>query len=252
MGELLGITGPIGSGKTTFADMLAETTEDHAHYESWYVIAEIATAFNAALKAELEFDTTTSQFELANQVLIWLPDAISEVLHHDVVWNQLAITKHDTLAHPALYEKLFIYMDMVTKDRSLLDKPLNDETKPTFRPLLQWIGGYFIAKISKTIWYDEIIRRIDLRDPTTSLVVIGGVRSPSEADVIRAHGGRIVAMQRQGIDVDNSDPTESRRDAIIPDITVANNGTVDQLRELAVTLADDLAAGKPKKHYSAG
>lgn len=251
MGELLGMTGAIGSGKTTFASLLAGTTSDHAHYETWHVVAELATVFNQALKAELAYETTTDALELANQVLIWLPDAISEHLHHDVVWNQLAIAKHDTLQRPELYEKLFAYMGIASKNRALLDTSLTAENKEQFRPLLQWLGGYLIAKLSRTIWYDEIIRRIQLRDPTTSLVVIGGVRHTSEAQVVRANGGRVVAIERPGNQASAPDVTEAERDSIKPDITVVNNGTLEQLRIVAENLANDLASGAPKKRYSA-
>lgn len=245
------MTGAIGSGKTAFAACLAETVPDHALYETWHVVAEIATAFNEALKAELAYETTTNALELANQVLIWLPDAISENLHHDVVWNQLAIAKHDPLKKPELYDKLFAYLKIVEKDRSLLDTPLTSETKERFRPLLQWLGGYLVAKLSKTIWYDELVRRIQLHDPTTSLVIIGGVRYPSDAEVVRANGGRVITIERPGVAQSGGDVTEDERTAIEADITVVNNGTLEQLRAAAENVANDLAAGRPKKRYSA-
>jgi energy-coupling factor transporter ATP-binding protein EcfA2 len=250
MGELLGITGAIGSGKTTLATYLTNTTPNHAHYETWHVVAEIAAAFNQALKAELAYETTTDKLDLANQVLIWLPDAISEHLHHDVVWNQLAITKHDTLAHPELYEKLFAYLETIIKKRALLDAPLTAGNKEQFRPLLQWVGGYLIAKISRTIWYDELLRRIELHDPTTSLVVIGGVRHTSEADAVRAHGGKIIGIERPDT-LESTDITETERTTIKPDVTVVNDGSLEQLQHIAETLINDLAAGHPKQHYAA-
>lgn len=251
MGELLGITGAIGSGKSTFAACLATTTPSHSHYETWYVIAEVADTFNKALKAEMAFETAKDHIELANQVLIWLPDAISEALHHDVVWNQLAITKHDTLTRPELYEKLLAYLAIVQVKRRLLDTPLTDATKEQFRTLLQWLGGYLVAKISKTIWYDEILRRIDLRDATTSLVTIGGVRYPSDAQVVRAHGGKIVAVERPDAKLRGHDITEAERGGIKPDIIVLNNGTPEQLQVLAEKLMNDLQAGSAKLHYNA-
>ena len=251
MGELIGITGAIGSGKSTFAACLATTNPSHAHYETWYVIAEIADAFNKALKAELAYETTGDHIELANQVLIWLPDAISESLHHDVVWNQLAITKHDTLTRPELYEKLLAYMAIVQVKRRLLDTPLTDETKEQFRTLLQWLGGYLVAKLSKTIWYDEIMRRIALRDGTTSLVTIGGLRYPSDAATVRAHGGKIIAVERPDAKLRGHDVTEAERSLITPDITVINNGTLEQLQVVAEAIMNDLQAGKPKQRYNA-
>jgi len=46
---LLGITGPIGHGKTTFADALAEQVSSVARFESFFVVAEVADAMHAAL-----------------------------------------------------------------------------------------------------------------------------------------------------------------------------------------------------------
>lgn len=250
MGELIGITGPIGSGKSTVAACFANMQADHALYESWHVVAEIATAFNEALKAELAYETTHDQVELANQVLIWLPDAISEYLHHDVVWNQLAFTKHDSIAKPEMYEKLFAYLTKVEKQPKLLQTRITPETKEEFRILLQWLGSYLVTKISKTIWYDELMRRIQLRDPTTSLVIVSGVRYPSDAEVVRANGGRILRIERPDEQIRGGDPTENQRDAIKPDITLVNNGTLDQLQPVIETMWNDIAAGNPQPAYT--
>ncbi|HSE61288.1 MAG TPA: hypothetical protein VLA88_03260 [Candidatus Saccharimonadales bacterium] len=251
MGELIGITGPIGSGKSTVAQYFATMQPDHALYETWHVVAEIATAFNAALKAELAYETTHDPIELANQVLIWLPDAISESLHHDVVWNQLAFTKHDAIAKPDMYEKLLTYLRQIEKQPKLLTARITPETKETFRPILQWLGGYLVTKISKTIWYDELLRRIQLRNPTTSLVIISGVRYPSDAEVVRAHGGRILRVERPGPAIHTSDPTEAERENIQPDVTVINNGSPEQLSAAVETMWNDLAAGHARPSYAA-
>lgn len=250
MGELLGITGAIGSGKSTLAKALAAVEPNHAMYETWQVVAEVAQAFNTALKAELAFETTAKPIELTNQVLIWLPDAISEHLHHEVAWNQLAINHRDSLANPKLYKKLFIYLKTIGHNHKLLDQPITKDNKETYRPILQWIGGYLVAKISKTIWYDEIMRRIQLRNAHNSMILVAGLRYPSDAEVIRANGGRVIAIQRPGQTTANSDVTEDERDSIKPDITVINNGNAKDLQNLTTQLWNDIAAGSPGKTYS--
>lgn len=250
MSELLGITGAIGSGKTTFAAYLGDAVEDHAHYETWQVVAQIASTFNQALLAELAYETTESDLELANQVLIWLPDAISENLHHDVVWNQLAITAHDTRSHPEQHHKLFDYIKMARKNPAILSVQLTTENKDLYRPILQWLGSYLVVKLSKTIWYDELLRRIQLRNPTTSLVTIGGVRYASDAASVRQAGGKIIKVSRPG-EAKSNDITGSELAIITPDITVKNDGTLAQLETLAETLVNDLASGNPQKIYNA-
>src|SRR5688572_13360305 len=107
MGVLIGITGAVGSGKSTFAKALADCEPDHSIYETYQLIAEVGDAFNQALKAELEFATARNDTELVNQALIWLPAAIEERLHAEVSWSQLAIKRHETLVRPSFYGKLY-------------------------------------------------------------------------------------------------------------------------------------------------
>lgn len=251
MGVLLGITGAIGSGKTTFSAFLAESEPNHKVYETWHVVAEIAQAFNHALKAELAFETSKDNLELANQALIWLPEAISEHLHYDLVWNQLAISKRDTLAKANLYEKLWTYLKLVRSHKKLLEMPIVDANKSTFRPILQWIGGYMVAKASKTIWYDEILRRIELHDQDKNLVIINGLRYPTDADVVRLRGGKIIEVIRPSVQSYTNDPTEEKRNEIKTDIAILNNGTPDQLKSLSQNLYSDLQINTIKQHYEA-
>lgn len=250
MGELLGITGAIGSGKSTLADLFGQMVENHAYYETYQLVAEIANRFNQLLEAELNFETTNDDTELVNQVLIWLPDIITEVLHHETTWNHLAITAKDRRTHPELYEKLFDYLGAVHKNLSLAEQTITAENKEPYRPLLQWIGGYFVAKISPTIWYDELFRRINLHESRRDLVIISGVRYRSDAAMVKAHGGRIIAITRPGSDA-QQDVTEAERATITPDITIQNNGSVQQLATAVETIWNDIAAGTPKKEYHA-
>lgn len=246
---MLGVTGAIGSGKTTFADCLAQVVADHAQYETWHVVAEIANAFNKALKAELGYETASNNIDLANQVLIWLPESISEHLHHDVVWNQLAFDKHHALAHPELYEKLFIYFELVKEKPILLNRELSSKNKEKYRSLLQWLGSYLVIKISKTIWYDELMRRIELHDKEKSLVIISGVRYPSDAEIIHAHDGLVVGIERPGMHSQSSDLTEAQRRNIKPDIKIVNNGRIVDLKSIAEIMWRDICAGNPKAVY---
>lgn len=251
MGQILGVTGSIGSGKSTFAQLLCEAEPSHATYETSELVSELAEDFNHALSGELAFETTSNAVELTNQALIWFVEAISEKLHHEVTWNQLAITKHVVATRPELFEKLFTYIDMAKKQPSILDRRITATDKDAYRPILQWLGGYLVAKIGDTIWYDELFRRIDLHDADKNLVIIGGVRYPSDAQAVRERGGLVVGIERPNHVADSTDITESSRANIQPDITIHNNGTIDQLREVAVTMWSDLTISKPRTEYLA-
>lgn len=254
MGVLIGITGATGSGKSTFAKALADCEPDHSIYETYQLIAEVGDAFNQALKAELEFATARNDTELVNQALIWLPDTIEDHLHTEVSWSQLAIKRHETLVRPNLYGKLFSYLKTAKQNPKILDKSITVKNLDTYRTLLQWLGGYFISKINKNIWYNELMRRVDNHDGTKSLVIVCGVRYPSDATTIKKRGGKIIAVQRPGIKAKVSDLTdinEATRHIIRPDHTVLNNGKSKDLARAAENIWRDLGAGKPKSRYIA-
>jgi len=249
MGQILGITGAIGSGKSTFAHYLCEIEPSHVRYETSDLIAEVAEDFNRALSGELAFETTSNTVELVNQALIWFIESISEKLHHQVTWNQLAVTQHNLAAHPEFFEKMLLYVDTIKKQPTLLDALITPENKETYRPLLQWLGGYLVAKISNTIWYDELFRRIRLHDDDKNLVIVGGVRYPSDAIVVREHGGIIVGIERKDLTADALDVTEASRSGIKADLLIHNDGSHEQLQLIAEELWNDLTGNKTKASY---
>jgi energy-coupling factor transporter ATP-binding protein EcfA2 len=251
MAELIGITGAIGSGKSTVAEFLGQLVQNHAHYEMSGPIVEVANRFNQLLEAELNFETTDTDIELVNQVLIWIPDVISEHLHRDVTWTQLAINPKDMRIHPELYEKLLIYIARVRENPAVAEKTITTENKNDYRDLLQWIGGYFMTKISPIVWTEEVFRRIDIHEQFRELILFSGIRSLSNAESVRQHKGRILRVTRPDEQKVVNDITEAERDQIMPDITVVNNGSLAQLQLVLENVWNDIAAGKPKKEYKA-
>jgi len=245
---LIGITGAIGSGKSTLAKALATHEPGSSLYETFQLVAEIGDAFNQALKAELAFATARNDTELINQALIWLPDAINEKLNHDVSWSQLAIKRHSTLVHPALYRRLFLYLKQVHTTPKILDKPITASNKTTYRLLLQWLGAYLVAKARRTIWYDELLRRINKKDAKKKLVIVCGVRYPTDAFLIRKAGGKVIGVRRPGILPKVTDVTEVRRHLIKPDCVVVNNGKLKDLTKVAAALWHDITANGGLKH----
>lgn len=248
---MVGITGAINSGKTTFSTMLAKCEPQHALYESWQIIAELAQDFNRSLSGELAFETTTDDIELANQALIWFTEAIAERLHLNVTWNQLAITKVQLAAQPELYEKLLVYLKQVKADPALLQQDITAENKPAYRPLLQWLGGYLVARIKSTIWFDELFRRVLRFDSDKKLVIINALRYPTDAEIVKRHSGHIIEVVRPGLMSDDHDITEASRSQITPDCRVLNNGDLKELTATAETLWYDLSISKYQKEYKA-
>ena len=244
----------MGSGKSTFAKALADCEPDHSIYEAYQLVAEVADAFNQALKAELEFATARNDTELINQALIWLPATIEEKLHTEANWSQLAIKRHETLVRPNLYGKLFAYLKIARQNPKILDQPVTAKVLETYKPLLQWLNVYLMSKINKNIWYKELMRRVDNHDGTKSLVIVCGVRYPGDAAMLKKRGAKIIGVKRPGLNArvsDLADITQATRHIIRPDHTVLNNGKTKDLIKIAEDVWRDLGAGKPKNRYTA-
>jgi hypothetical protein len=250
MATILGITGAIGSGKTTISNFLAELEPQHAVYESGQVIAELADAFNQALTSELSFGIPTSDTELVNQTLIWFTEAINEQLHQDVTWNQLALTRHRLAVHEQHYEKLFAYLRDVRTTPDIATQTITKENKAAYRALLQWLGGYLVITISKTIWFDEIFRRVDLYDADKRLVIINGLRYPSDAETVSSRGGLIVEVTRPNLQSDTKDVTEAERSKIHPDTILINSGALEELKNITEKLWLDVSISQLAKEYA--
>jgi len=241
---IVGLTGNIGSGKSTFADFLAEQFEHAGHWESWQLIAEVAEALRA--NGHPKSDST----EAVNRWLEPLPDIIQKICHKQVSFNDLKLdgaVKHDSPE----YVKLFQYLELVQERPELAVGPVTEARKEDLRSILQWLGGYLAAKCGGDIWYGEIIRRIQT-EPKLELATIGGVRFPADAKCIINAGGVIMAIERPGWEPrDKSDPTERERGQIHADTVIYNDGSLDQLRRCAQKVAADIKGGTRLPQYRA-
>jgi cytidylate kinase len=250
MATIVGITGAIGSGKSTVSHFLTELEPQSALYESGLIIAELANAFNQALSSELSFEVAGNDVELINQALIWFTESINEQLGYNVTWNQLAITKHRLAAHPAYYDKILAYIQQLRANPQLATTRITPENKQDYRTLLQWLGGYLVATIKPTLWFDEIFRRVDRYDNDKRLVIINGLRYPSDAETVREHDGIIIEITRPSATiVDANDITEVERTKINADTTITNSGSLDDLKHIIERLWQDISISKLADTY---
>jgi hypothetical protein len=228
---VVGITGGIGHGKTTFADYLATSARKAEHLESSDVILEVANALRHESRAHPKPDN----LEAINRWLEPLAGIIPACVHCESHSLVLPITAAMVASEPLNYVKLFEYLTLMAEQPKLQTVEITKQNRQQFRSLLQWLGGYLVKKVDEGIWYDEIVRRIRaLSLNGTEIVIVGGVRFPGDAERLRNAGGSIVEIRRPSIDeVDAKDLTERERSLIVPDTVVVNDGTLRDLERCA-------------------
>jgi hypothetical protein len=244
---LLGMTGPISHGKTTFAAALAELEPLTIHLESSLVIAQVANAMHAALtKVPDPYDINS-----LNDWLKLMPPILKETVHVNTTFEHLKLDQEQIEQHPIEYQKLIMHVENLRRDPHLARQAITIDNKETYRPFLQWLGGYLVHKIDAGIWYNQIVRLVkDAETTGAKLCIVGGLRYPTDAAILRNAGGKVIKVYRPGhLQNDMLDPTERERDNIPVDCTVMSNGTVEDVKRCAAVFLKDLIAGNLQMTY---
>jgi hypothetical protein len=244
---LIGMTGPIGHGKTTFADALEHLELQVRHLESSAVVIDVANAWQATLNRPID---PYSVDEL-NEWIKELPKILRELLGVECSFEQIKLEQIDIQQHPVEYQKLIMHVEDLQRDFRKAHQVITKENKESYRPLLQWLGGFLVERVDQTIWFNEIARRIELaRGEGCTLCIVGGLRYPSDATVVRQAGGIIVKLYRPAhLQNDMLDPTERERENIIVDCTIMSTGTPDDLAICAKLFLDDVKANNLQRTY---
>lgn len=240
---LIGITGAIGHGKTALAEAFLVHEPTAIHDESSQLIGEFAN------DAKIDLPTSIDIPDI-NDWLDSLHERITEHLQIEVDTSKLHIPPDTDLASDD-YVKLRDYVLQAKKHQLLRTEPITSATKSHHRGILQWFGGYFVSRLTPTIWYDELLRRAHRAEKEgCMLYVIGGLRFPGDADTVCSAGGVIVEIVRpdkQASDV--SDPTERERSEIQADSRVVNDGSLEDLAIVSKAILSDIQNNDLKKEY---
>lgn len=244
---ILGMTGPIGHGKTTFADAVAALEPSTVHLESSLIVAEVANAFQAVLTDIPD----PYNVERINNWLRALPEILLEIVHVRCSFDQIKLDQTAMEEHPIEYQKLILHLENLQRNPALMNQSITKENKESYRPLLQWLGGYLVQKIDSGIWYNEIVRRIrQAAAAGCKLCLVGGLRYPTDAAILRGAGAIIVKIYRPGhLQSDMLDPTERERQNIQVDCTIMSNGSVADVAMFAKRFYDDLVHNRLQHTY---
>lgn len=242
----------IGSGKSTFAELLTSIDPEHSiHLETSELVVELANTFNASLrKYQGELSERANLAHLANKVMRDLLPQLSTMAGRDLTLMDIAIDKADAALHPDWYEKLFLYLSQAQQMPGMIAKTIDTDNKSHYRPLLQWIGGYFLYKLDNQLfWYEELLRRAHAAGAGIRLVAMTAPRQPSEAEFVQKAGGKVIKIARPGLLSDTTDVTERRAVDIKADCDIVNKASLKALQHTAQEVYVDLLRGTLKRKY---
>ncbi len=244
---ILGMTGPIGHGKSTFAKALTELEPTTAHFESSMIIAEVANELQAALHEVPD----PYNIDSLNNWLKFLPAILLEIVHTRCPFEQIKLDQSLVEQHPIEYQKLILHVENMIRKPEIQHETITKTNKETFRPLLQWLGGYLVEKVDQGIWYNEIVRRVhDSGSKGAKMCIVGGLRYPSDAAILRSAGGLIIKIYRPGhLQSDMLDPTERERQNIKVDCTIMSDGTIEDIQRFAPKFLEDLSNNQLQASY---
>ncbi len=244
---LLGMTGPISHGKSTFASALRAFEPATIHLESSIVIARVANSMHAKLqKVPDPYDMNQ-----LNEWLKYLPAILEETVHQSCTYEQVRLEQASIDQHPVEYQKLIMHVENLSHHPEIARQAITPENKETYRPFLQWLGGYLAHKVNAGIWYNEIVRLVyDAEAAGAKLCIVGGLRTPTDAAILRHAGGLILKVYRPGhLQNDMLDPTERERDNIGVDCTIMSNGSVEDVQRTARRILEDLKSNRLQVLY---
>lgn len=248
--QIIGITGAIGHGKTSLAKSFLRQIHGSKHTESSYLISRVANELN---KHYVTTQPTVTDIAAVNAWLANLPAILQEVAHYTAPIPPIRIEQQHWLQKDPDYQKLGEYLELVAQNHSLIAQEIQEENKETYRPILQWLGGYVTKHINPTLWYDELLRIAkEVEAQGCTLFIIGGVRFPSDAQVIRNAGGKVIAIERPDVKhLDTADPSEAYRSMVPVDVTIFNDGALGALDHVVINLWKDLQQDNLQSRYQA-
>ncbi|NJC87437.1 MAG: hypothetical protein FIB02_02730 [Desulfuromonas sp.] len=118
----------------------------------------------------------------------------------------------------------------VEEHHDIQDRP--GMTTVTVRRLLQWWGTEYRRAQDPDYWTKAWGRKVEQYDLTRTHILVDDVRFMNELEVVRAHGGLIVKIERPGFAGANNHSSETSLDDYHGwNAVVINDGTLDEFLE---------------------
>ena len=94
---------------------------------------------------------------------------------------------------------------------------------PTYRTFLQRFGSEVMRSVNDNIWIDCTLSNCGRN------AIISDCRFPNEAKAIKERGGIVIKVVRPDVKAEDSHQSETLIDEIVPDYTICNDTTLENL-----------------------
>lgn len=212
---VIGLTGPIGSGKDTVAALLRTHCAAHTF------------AFADALRHEIVEAFCIEHIYLTRR----------ETKEHPM--SALALSR---CLDSAFVDRMVVHHLTTTGERLDLTAPRSP------RQIMQWWGTEYRRAQKPGYWTQKALQTVRWLDQTTrpSLVVISDVRFADEAQLVRSLGGWIWQVKRTGTEVaTGAHVSEVAGDEFTPDAVINNHHDMRHLQGVVLSAWAERAWGMP-------